>query len=263
MSRRIEIELTSQRSPEEWTWRAAGAKLPKGSLPASVLYSGAKVGDVARAEAEFEIEGITITSVSAPTGKKGQAAPKNLLEIKGSGKGDDKLVTQQLVEKKDRPRGPRRDFGDRDSRPGGGRPGGPGGRTGGPGGRPGAPSSAGGRPPRPEGDRPRGGSSDRPRRERPPRPEAPTFKKLMPKDDNRRVVLDALEPQFRPIAEQLLRGGIPAVRQAIEQENIKAKAEDRPELNSPALLAMAEEIMPKLKAADWMDKATAAKAQAG
>ncbi|HEX4865511.1 MAG TPA: hypothetical protein VFV02_15690, partial [Acidimicrobiales bacterium] len=63
MARRIDIELTSTRPDGTWTWRAAGAKEPKGVLEGALLYEGAKAGDVARAEAEFEIEGITIISV--------------------------------------------------------------------------------------------------------------------------------------------------------------------------------------------------------
>ena len=46
MSRRIEIELTSARSDGTWTWRAAGAREPKGVLEGSLLPSGAKTGDV-------------------------------------------------------------------------------------------------------------------------------------------------------------------------------------------------------------------------
>ena len=57
MSRRIEIELTSARPDGTWTWRAAGAREPKGVLEGGLLYEGASVGDVLRAEAEFEIEG--------------------------------------------------------------------------------------------------------------------------------------------------------------------------------------------------------------
>ena len=66
MARRIEIELTSARDDGTWTWRAAGAKQPKGVLDACVLYEGAKVGDVVRAEADFEIDGITILTCSRP-----------------------------------------------------------------------------------------------------------------------------------------------------------------------------------------------------
>ena len=66
MSRRIEVELTSQRDDGTWTWRAAGAKQPKGSLDGTLLYDGASVGDVCRADADFEIDGIFVTSVLPP-----------------------------------------------------------------------------------------------------------------------------------------------------------------------------------------------------
>src|SRR5436305_3633702 len=82
MSHRIDVELTSVRQDGTWTWRAAGARQPKGVLEASVLYEGAKVGDVVRAEAEFELEGISISSVLPPREKK-RSEPERL-EITGS-----------------------------------------------------------------------------------------------------------------------------------------------------------------------------------
>src|SRR5580765_7307175 len=66
MGRRIDLELTSERDDGTWTWRAAGAKQPKGVLDAAILYPGARVGDVVRAEAEFEIDRILVTSVVPP-----------------------------------------------------------------------------------------------------------------------------------------------------------------------------------------------------
>ncbi len=66
VARRIEIELTSARPDGTWAWRAAGALNPRGALDATLLYSGAKAGDVVRAEAEFGIDGITVVSVEAP-----------------------------------------------------------------------------------------------------------------------------------------------------------------------------------------------------
>lgn len=248
MSRRIEIEITSQRSESEWTWRAAGAKQPKGVLDAAVLYEGAKVGDVTKADAEFEIDGITILAVMPPKGKRAEK-PVERIEIKGSNK-EFKPVTSQLAEKSERRgrSGPRRgERGERGDRPEGAR---------------------GDRRPRTGGERTGGGArtgSDRPRRERPERParpQAPQYKKLVAKDDNRKAVLAEVPAEQRPIAEQVLRGGIPAVRQAIESENTKAKAEGRPEINGPALIAIAEELLPRLKTAEWMDRAQAAKAQA-
>ena len=67
-----------------------------------------------------------------------------------------------------------------------------------------------------------------------------------------------LSPEQRPIAEQVLKGGIPAVRQAIEAQNDRARSASLPEVNGEALLAMAEELLPRLKAASWRDRAEAA-----
>jgi len=47
---RIEIELTSTSDDGTWTWRAAGAKLPKGSLDGALLNGGESVGDVLKVE---------------------------------------------------------------------------------------------------------------------------------------------------------------------------------------------------------------------
>ena len=51
MSRRIEIELTSVKDDETWTWRAVGAREPKGVIAASLLPEGAAVGQELRVEA--------------------------------------------------------------------------------------------------------------------------------------------------------------------------------------------------------------------
>nr|MBA2624985.1 hypothetical protein [Acidimicrobiia bacterium] len=63
MARRIEVELTSHREDGSWTWRAAGARQPRGVLDGALLPAGASVGTVLKAEAEIDVEGITITSV--------------------------------------------------------------------------------------------------------------------------------------------------------------------------------------------------------
>ena len=150
MSRRLEFELTSERPDGVWTWRAAGAKQPKGELAGSLLPTGAKVGDVLRADAEFAIDGIEILSVLPP--KAPRKEPETLTVI--GTRQDEPLVTTQLVEKRGRGRdgdrrGPRRDRGDRDDR-------GP--RSGA------ARGSGAGRPPRREGgdERPRRPAGDRP-----------------------------------------------------------------------------------------------------
>ena len=106
MSRRIEIELTSSRPDGSWTWRAAGAREPKGVLDGTLLSQGSKPGDVVKAEAEFDIDGITIVSITQGRVKVDKVEKIVLV-------GNDKpfeAVTQQLA-KKDR--GDRRDRGDR------------------------------------------------------------------------------------------------------------------------------------------------------
>jgi hypothetical protein len=74
--------------------------------------------------------------------------------------------------------------------------------------------------------------------------------------------MESLAPEERPIAEQVLRGGIPAVRTALHLEREKATTEGRPAPNTDELIAMAERLLPRLKAAEWRDRAEAAAAGA-
>jgi hypothetical protein len=71
-------------------------------------------------------------------------------------------------------------------------------------------------------------------------------------------VLDTLEAHERPIADEVLKGGIPAVRQAVEKQNEQARAEGRPEVDPTQLEALAERLLPRLRAAEWRDRADAA-----
>ena len=170
---RIDIELTSSRPDGSWTWRAAGALKPKGVVAASMLHEGAKVGDVVRADAEIDIDGISVTAVTAPKAKKAAAA---LLPLLGSGKEEALVTHSPLKPGRDDgdDRGRRGDRNDRfggGGRPGGGRPGGrPGALPGGPGTTRPRASAAAGTPPR-DGvrrDVAGGGAGrpDRPRRDR-------------------------------------------------------------------------------------------------
>ncbi|CAB4611154.1 unannotated protein [freshwater metagenome] len=247
MSRRIEVELTSSREDGTWTWRAAGAKLPKGDLQGSLLYEGAKVGDVVRADADFMMDGIVIIGVLAPKGARKEA---ERIEVVGTPrKDDDQLVTTTLA-----PKGPRKERRDGDRRPP---------RDGDRAGRP-----AGDRKPRPEGA---GSQDDRRKRqersEHPNRPARPTRPAPEPKPKPKRLragrihrnaVLATLPEEQKPVAEQVLRGGIPAVRLAVEKQNESNKAEGKPEISAAPLLTLAEQIMPALRTADWRDKAEAA-----
>ena len=68
----------------------------------------------------------------------------------------------------------------------------------------------------------------------------------------------ALPPEHQPIAEQLVRGGIPAVRRAIDEQNAQLKAAGQGEIRGEELLKIAEDVLPSLKAAEWRDRAEAA-----
>ncbi len=71
-------------------------------------------------------------------------------------------------------------------------------------------------------------------------------------------MLEGLPAEQRPIAQQLLRGGIPAVRTALHFEREKAREEGRPEPSTEGVLALAESLVSKVKAAEWRDRAEAA-----
>lgn len=243
MPRRIEVELTSQRDDGTWTWRAAGARQPKGTLDGTLLFDGAKVGDVVRADAEFDVDGIDIVSVQAP--KEDSRREPERIELVSSGPTDDQLVTTTLAPKGRGGRG-RGDEGRRKPRKG-------------------RPDEGGDRPRRERRPRPDGGDREgKPRGERrnrpapPPVPEKPKPKRLRPLRHHRNAVLDSLPEAERPIAEQVLRGGVPAVRQAVDKQNEQAVSEGQPTIKAEPLVAIAERLLPQLRTAEWHDRADAA-----
>lgn len=265
---RIEIELTSSRPDGSWTWRAAGARQPKGVVEGPLVPSGAKVGDVLRAEADIGVDGITVTEV-LPT--KGKRSEPERLAILGSGR-EEPLVISNVRPGPDRGDRGERSGGDRGDR---GRRGRDHDRAGGGPGRASAPGA--GRPSsvrpdrtRPERARPGDDRRDRPRQDHerraserrpapaPAAPARPPAKRLQPGRAHRQAVLSGLSPEQRPVAEQILRGGIPAVRQAVEEQNAKARAAGEHEIRAEALLGLAEELLPRLRAAEWRDRAEAA-----
>jgi hypothetical protein len=276
MSRRIDIELTSTRPDGSWTWRAAGAKQPKGDVDGTMLPGGSKVGDVLKVDIEKYLDGMSVVAVLPSQRQRTEAAR---IEVVGTRRNEE-LVTSTLVEKRGRreggDRGDRRDRGPRPDRPAGDR--GPrGDRPARPDGdrrprtdRPARPEGGArpDRPPRPDGGarperrgpRPEGGTRTErpPRRERPAAPPVPKPARLRPGRVHRIAVLAELPEEQKPIAEQLLRGGIPGVRQAIEKQNEAARAEAQPEVRADSLLAFAEQLLPRLRAAEWRDKADAA-----
>ena len=262
MSKRIDIELTSARPDGTWTWRKAGAREPKGVLDGSLLPNGAATGHVLRAEAEMELDGMTIVSVVDP---KGTNSRTGLLELIPTNKPFE-AVTQQLAKRDrgDRPRSDRGDRGDRPDRPRGPRSDRPGGD------RPSSPRGdrAGGGPstdrPRPDGDTERRGPRPerrgRPNFTPPPElPQRPKAKRLKPGRAHRNAVLADLPEEQRAVAERALQGGIPAVRLAVQEQNARLKSEGKEEIPAAGLLSMAEELLPKLRVAEWLDRADAAK----
>jgi hypothetical protein len=229
-------------------------------------------------------------SVTAPK-TESKAGPETI-EILGSGRPDAPGVTTQLFGRTDRRPGDRRRDRD-DSRAPRERGAGPPAsretrrprRDGTPSGPPSGDKERGTRPEPAQGEN-RAQRRDRPPRREPsaerdhgparerrsPRPtnedhEAadgarPKAKRLNPRNTHRQAVLDSLPPEQKPIAEQVLRGGIPAVRTALHLEREKAQAEGRVAPNTDQLIAMAESLLPKLKAAEWRDRAEAASADA-
>ena len=106
MSRRIEIELTSSREDGSWTWRAAGAREPRGTVDNAILPGGSKVGDVLRVEIDGYLDALSVVAVVPP--RADRAEPERL-ELKTSAPPDQPLVTTALVrgERSDRDRGER------------------------------------------------------------------------------------------------------------------------------------------------------------
>ncbi|MEO7555876.1 MAG: hypothetical protein ABIV94_04640 [Acidimicrobiales bacterium] len=242
MSRRIDVELTSGRDDGSFTWRAAGAKQPKGVVAGDLLPATAKVGDVLRAEADLDLEGVTITAILPPLVKHRNEAKR--IELVGPPPRDDEpLVTSTLVPKErgSRPDRSRREGGDRPPRSGG---------------------------PRPDGERRerRGREGDgaapkgdrRPPRPRPEAPARPKPKRLRAQRTHRAAVLAEVPVEHRPIAEHVLQGDIPAVRQAIDKENEARVARGETPIDGVELIAIAEKLRPSLRTAEWRDKAEAA-----
>ena len=252
MSRRIEIELTSSRPDGTWTWRAAGAREPKGVLDGTILPTGSKTGDVMKVDAEFDIDGIEILSVVQNRAKTTKVETLSLIT-------DDRNfqpVTQQLAKRDKRDgrsgdrRGDRRD--DRRDR------------------RPRGDGESGERRPRGNGERPtrpadgerRERRPDRPRRPRfeapPELPQRPRAKRLKAGNTHRKEVLATIPENQRPIAELALQG-MQAVRQKLKTANEALAAEGKPTMPEQSVLQMAQDLLPKLRVADWLDRAEAAK----
>src|SRR5690349_20453833 len=232
---RLEVELTSTRPDGSWTWRKAGARQPKGEVAGELVPASSKVGDVLRVEADEQMAANEITEVLPPKGERVDKFER--VELQGRPVSDDQLVSSTLVsrgkgDREGRGRG-RGDRSDRPRRDGGGGDRGRGGREGRDG---------------PRGDRTYGPRGPQ-RPARPPAPERPKPKRIRPLRTHRDAVLESLAPEMRPIAEQVLKGGVPAVRQALDTQNEQLKAAGQPEIAGDELLNLAERLLPQLRAA--------------
>lgn len=270
MARRIDIELTSN-SDGVWTWRAAGAKQPKGVVEASLVPEGTRIGDVVKADVTSGLDGWEITGLSAVTVQSpADTKAAERIEILPRLLRDSGVTVVYAPGKRrrrddDDKHGPRRGPGDR-SRPGrrestqrGSRDGSePDPRT------PATPTKNGAKDPhrgpkaagrspsgRPEraGGGAGGGTRDRDRERK---PAVSTV--------HRNALLATLGPEQIPVAEQLLRGGIPAVRRALAEQ--RGKQPDGPTNDEP-LLSMAEQLVPAVNLASWKDRAVAARGEGG
>lgn len=249
MSRRIDIELTSARPDGTWTWRAAGAREPKGVLEGDLLPAGSKAGDVVKVDADFDIDGITILGVVSGRTK---AAKVETLSLIASDE-PFQAVTQQLA-RRDRSDRPRRNDRPRDDRRRDDR-------------------NRDGRDARPrsdrDGDRSRADQPNRERRpdrgprrprfEAPPElPSRPKPKRLKAGSQHRKAVLADIPENQRPIAELALQG-MQAVRTRLKAANEALAAEGKPTMPEQSVIQMAQDLLPKLRVADWLDRAEAAK----
>jgi len=285
---RMEIELTSTREDGQWTWRAAGARQPRGTMADALVPDGTSVGDVLRVEVEQFMDGIEVTSVLVDRAERSEP---ETLEMLGSGQ-NEPLVTTKLAGRRGRrrdedgPRGrsgrdrrPRRDDKKRDDDKGAGRKDR----------RPrrddekrddekrddkkrddkkrdddkgaGRKDRRSRRDDEKRDDDKGAGRKGRPNRRSPAPPDAeakPRARRLRPKRTHRKAAIAALPEDQQPLARILARDGVPGVRSAIETQNAAAEAVDEPGIPAELLLKLAERIHPNLRTADWRDRAESA-----
>ena len=217
MSSRIEIELTSEIDADLYTWRALGAKEPKGTIIKSLLPTDVSIGDTFRVEADFLIDGIEIIRVLP---KREERKEQETIEILGSG--DEKYgVTTQLVKKKKPKRNKRatKDKRQTENR---------------------------------NSDRRRKNTQDNRSDNRKVRParSPQTGKRLKAKRSHRKQVIAALPELHKPLAREILSKGIPNLRKTLKKMQL-------PEGFDAEILQYAEKVNIDLKSAEWRDRADA------
>jgi hypothetical protein len=75
---------------------------------------------------------------------------------------------------------------------------------------------------------------------------------------HRNALLATLSPEQLPVAEQLLRGGMPAVRAAVELQNKNAAAQGRPTIDATTIDRIAEDLLNRTTLSLWKDRAAGA-----
>ncbi len=216
--------------------------MPKGTVDAKLLPDGSAVGDELKVEVEQELDGMQVLSVVRGREKSGM----DLLELLPVEENFQAVIETRA--KRDR-----NDRGDRDAR---------GGRDGKRGRKGGGRDGGRGR----DGEGRDGGRGDsrgprRPHFDPPPEvPQRPKPKRLRPGKAHRNEVLADLPEEQRPIAELAIQG-MAAVRTRLADDNKKLAADGKPTMPEDSVLKMAEGLIPKLRVADWLDRAEATQRQ--
>ena len=224
MSSRIEIEITSAIDAESFTWRAVGAREPKGTIPSTLLPSAVSVGEKFRVEADFLIDGIEITKVLP---KKTERSEPVLLEVLGTKKSEPG-VTTSLASKKTRQKGKKSKNGERSDRK----------RT------------VSAKASEKSKTRKESFAKKTSNKKRVKNVNKPRGKRLKPKKVHRNNVISDLPELHQSLAKEVLIGGVPKLRDLI-------KKMDLPPGFDVELLKYAEEINTELKTAEWLDRAEA------
>ena len=179
MSSRIEIEITSEIDDQQYTWRALGAREPKGTIKKSLLPANTKIGDDYRVEADFLIDGIEILRVLP---KRDERKGQETIKILGSGN-ENYGVTTQLVKKKRNKKGGRsRKKQEQNSQK------------------------------RSKPQRPRKDTAKKRQQSRSPQ----RGKRLKAKRSHRNSVIDSLPDLHKPLAREVLSRGIPNLRKMLK-----------------------------------------------
>ena len=94
---------------------ASGAREPRGVVDATLVPQDAQVGEVLRADADFDLDGVTIVGLAPITEKKRNEAER--IELITTAQRDDQLVTSSLVKGGRSDRGERRERRPRGDKP--------------------------------------------------------------------------------------------------------------------------------------------------